>query len=101
MPLQLVFEKQVKILILKIEAEEKGFQVKGIVSKKTSKWTVLAFCVEYEAKKMLGRIMSKTEKKSSFLLSCHTYLFGANNCLLMLMLFTYWASADCKLQTEL
>lgn len=66
LPLQLVFEKQVKILILKIEAEEKGFQVKGRVSKKTSKWTVLAFCVEYEAKKIQGRIMSKTGKKIKF-----------------------------------
>ena len=46
-----------------MEAEEKGFQVIGIVSKKARKWTVWVFCVEYEARKMQGRIMSKMGKK--------------------------------------
>lgn len=61
--LQLGSEEQVKILILKIEAEEKGFPVEGILSKKAGKWIVLEHCVGYKARKIQGRIMTKMEKK--------------------------------------
>lgn len=63
MALQLGSEEQVKILILKIEAEEKGFPVEGILSKKAGKWIVLEHCVGYKARKIQGRIMTKIEKK--------------------------------------
>lgn len=54
-----------KILILKIEAVEKGFQVEGILPQKTSKWIVLEHHVGYEARKIQERIMSKMEKKKT------------------------------------
>lgn len=44
--LRLVFEEQLKILILKIKAEQKEFQVEGIPSKKISKWIVLEHCMD-------------------------------------------------------
>lgn len=57
---------------------EKGFQVEGILPKKTSKWIVLEHHVGYEARKIQERIMSKMEKKKKknqrFLLSCHKLL---------------------------
>ena len=90
-----------KTLLLKMEAEEKGFQVIGIVSKKARKWTVWVFCVEYEARKMQGRIMSKMGKNQVFHSPAINYLFGANNYFLMFMLFTYWASTDLELQSKL
>jgi len=57
--LQLGFEEQVKILILKIEAEEKGFQVEGILS------NCVEHCVGYKARKIQGRITTKMEKKKT------------------------------------
>lgn len=47
----MVFEEQVKILILKTVAEEKEFKVERILSKKTSKWIVLGHYVGYKARK--------------------------------------------------
>lgn len=61
MALQLGFEEQEKVLILKVETEEKVFQIEGILSKKTRKWTVLEHHVGFEARK-IQRIMSKMEK---------------------------------------
>lgn len=69
MALQLGFEEQVKIPILKIEAEEKGFPDEGIPSKKTDKWTVLEHCVGYKAGKIQERITTKMEKKNKTLFS--------------------------------
>lgn len=57
--LQLGFEEQVKILILKIEAEEKGFQVEDILS------NCVEQCVGYKARKIQGRITTKMEKKKN------------------------------------
>lgn len=64
--LRLVFEEQLKILILKIKAEQKGFQVEGILSKKTSKWIVLEHCMEYRLERITNKIEKKKKKSTLF-----------------------------------
>lgn len=74
--LRLVFEEQLKILILKIKAEQKGFQVEGILSKKTSKWIVLEHCMEYRLERITNKIEKKKKINIIFYSPAINYLFG-------------------------